>query len=307
MNTYYKKDDYMVGVCSDGTEFIFDIDAYDNIKDWNWFHHRDAIEGNRGKERLSLAKAVLGLYDRADPVIRIEKTFDYRKSNLYANNTYIDQGNYYDVVTIDGRAFMIDKDDYDKVKKFRWYLNTQNYPEAVKNGKLYRVHRYVMGLDEKFTYDRVVDHINRNTLDNRKCNLRIVSQAENVHNSAMKSNNTSGVTGAFWSPELGAWRAYRTVNGKKYKIGSYTTIDEAAVDLARFDYCMEHNIEFIPNPTHNKQPVSATGQKYIYNNNKGRGYIVNINKRQSKGYLGVYQDLDEAIRVRDDYLMTHNI
>ena len=290
----------MVGICSDGTEFIFDIEDFEKVKEWNWMHHHDAIEGNKGRLRRSLAKVVLNIEDKTLPVLRINKVFDYRRSNLYSSNTYIDKGIYYEVITIKNEIFYIDKDDYDKVRKFRWYINYQGYPEAICNKERIRLNRYLLGLDEKFTYERVVDHIDKNPLNNRKYNLRIVDQGINARNRSMMSNNTSGVTGAFWSKELKAWRTSRTICGKKYDIGIFNNLDEAKRELERFDYYMANNIEFIPCSTYKKR-ISSSGYKYVYNHNPN-GYTVVVKNNGKDCYLGLYHDLEQAIKVRDNYL-----
>jgi hypothetical protein len=78
-----------------------------------------------------------------------------------------------------------------------------------------------------------VDHRNRIRNDNRWLNLRASTRAQNTQHAAMQSNNESGVKGVYrrgkkFSSEIQA-------NGKRYRIGGFETIDDAAefVQLAR--------------------------------------------------------------------------
>lgn len=73
-----------------------------------------------------------------------------------------------------------------------------------------------------------VDHVNRDPGDNRWCNLREASQSQNVSNSGMRSDNTSGYRGVSWAKRERRWRAYGTVGGKKVGLGYYARIEDAA-------------------------------------------------------------------------------
>jgi hypothetical protein len=96
--------------------------------------------------------------------------------------------------------------------------------EARKQFKRYRLHRLIMGItDPKI----IVDHINRNPLDNRKSNLRLCTIAENSRNSGIiSSRNTSGYKGVTKSSKK--WLARIEFNGKKMYLGSFNTPQAAA-------------------------------------------------------------------------------
>lgn len=72
-----------------------------------------------------------------------------------------------------------------------------------------------------------IDHKNGDGTDNRICNLRIVTRAENGKNIKKKSNNTSGFNGVSWSREKCKWSAQITVNGKVMSLGRFKNINDA--------------------------------------------------------------------------------
>ena len=89
---------------------------------------------------------------------------------------------------------LIDIEDIPKIEQFRWHIRYDNrhpkhYIETRLKGKRIHLHRFLMGLDGKFSFDETVDHINGNSLDNRKSNLRICTQKENMQNISSSKRN----------------------------------------------------------------------------------------------------------------------
>lgn len=75
---------------------------------------------------------------------------------------------------------------------------------------------------------KVIDHINHNTLDDRKENLREVSNAINLQNrKGLTSHNTSGVTGVYWGIYANKWQVTLVVEGKKISGGNYKKFEDA--------------------------------------------------------------------------------
>lgn len=73
-----------------------------------------------------------------------------------------------------------------------------------------------------------VDHRNRNRLDNRRTNLRIVTHAQNMHNKSLYCNSTSGFRGVTWSQTRKQWRARVGVDGKRIHLGYFKHKHDAA-------------------------------------------------------------------------------
>lgn len=73
-----------------------------------------------------------------------------------------------------------------------------------------------------------IDHRNGDCTDNRKTNLRQASTAQNNHNSAVSTANTSGVKGVSWNKQNGKWVAYVKLGGVQRYLGLFTDLREAA-------------------------------------------------------------------------------
>lgn len=72
------------------------------------------------------------------------------------------------------------------------------------------------------------DHINRNCLDNRRDNLRVVSHSQNMFNRTMNYNNTSNYIGVVWFKRDKNWRALIRHAGKRLYLGTFADPIEAA-------------------------------------------------------------------------------
>lgn len=131
--------------------------------------------------------------------------------------------------TSKNEPFWFDKDDIDLVKKYSWYYNTGGYVVHRGEDEVIYLHRLVMGVtDPKIQ----VDHIRhppkpQHKIDNRKENLRLVTNQQNQMNNAPSKNNTSGKTGVSWDKSRMKWEAYIWVNRKKVHLGRFANRDEA--------------------------------------------------------------------------------
>ena len=107
------------------------------------------------------------------------------------------------------------------------YIVIGNLPS---NGKKPRpralLTRWLLNPDDNL----VVDHINHNTLDNRRENLRILTNQQNAQNrkGCNSQNKTSGLRGVIRTKN-GKWRAYLKLNWKVVHLGTFETIEEANV------------------------------------------------------------------------------
>lgn len=97
------------------------------------------------------------------------------------------------------------------------------------------MHRYILGVSKSpdKIQSNVVDHINRNKLDNRKSNLRITNNSRNQKNKSIQSNNTSGILGIrFMNTNTGSgWSA--TVSNNKKRTNKFFSSSKYGYDKAK--------------------------------------------------------------------------
>lgn len=123
-----------------------------------------------------------------------------------------------------GTEMLFDVCDLEKVSAHQWCVDALGYPCSYIDGNVVRLHRVIYPTVAK---GLVVDHINRDKLDNRRSNLRVVTQKENCHNASLRSNNKSGVAGVFFDKRAGRWRAQIYHGGKTTHVGIYDCFDDA--------------------------------------------------------------------------------
>jgi hypothetical protein len=113
-------------------------------------------------------------------------------------------------------------------------LSSVKWTAATSCGKTYAIRR--SGPQRQWMHRVVcpaptgveVDHINGDTLDNRRSNLRHATKAQQQHNSKMRSHNKSGFKGVILDHRNGHWMAKIVVAGKLKHAGSFPAIVEAA-------------------------------------------------------------------------------
>lgn len=109
-------------------------------------------------------------------------------------------------------------------------------------GKLQYAHRLAVAYMTGEMPETSIDHKNRDTKDNRYCNLRIAGYPNNGANSKRPSNNTSGFKGVYFCKYTGKYRARIYRNNRKYELGRFETAQEAA--NARADAATHLHKEF---------------------------------------------------------------
>ena len=158
-------------------------------------------------------------------ITKINNKLLIQEFKIKFNKIKNDDGNY--IYIIKNNTIIIDKETYKLMYKHTWGVY-QNY---VKTGNKL-LSRMIMNCNENDN-DLVVDHINSNTLDNRKCNLRLITQSQNTLNQSSSKNSTSKYIGVNWDKKSKKWAARIGINGESIFLGVFDREQDAA--LAR-DY-----------------------------------------------------------------------
>ena len=114
---------------------------------------------------------------------------------------------------------------------YHWRSGRCNAVSGQVGGKTTLLHRVIMGSPA----GRLVDHVNRDPLDNRRGNLRIGDNLLNAQNHGpLLATNSSGYRGVSYSKAHRRWAAYVELQGRKKHLGYYDTAEEAAQRVALF-------------------------------------------------------------------------
>lgn len=132
---------------------------------------------------------------------------------------------------------IIDTDDLERVMEFpnKWVGNlpdTKGAPPYVvgtmtidtnRLKKQFRLHRWILNPPDNLK----IDHINHDTLNNRRSNIRVCSNEENMWNRRVCAVNKYGISGIYKS--FRKWQVRLRVNGKVLYLGSFYSIEEATI------------------------------------------------------------------------------
>jgi hypothetical protein len=133
------------------------------------------------------------------------------------------------IILTRGYKTVIDASDLPAVKSHSWYADSDGNGRIVAaakiNGRKVYLHKFLL----KTSKGNVVDHFDRDSLNNRRKNLVDSTYSQNITNS-FRSDDATGMT---FNKRENKWKAYTTGGGKKKHLGTFSTEEEAqqAVDL----------------------------------------------------------------------------
>jgi len=170
-----------------------------------------------------------------------------------------------------GKVALVDDEDYEELSKMSWhawynknnnsfYTHHSVYNGSGKNPSVIRMHRHILGIKDNKVH---VDHINGNTLDNRRCNLRPVNRSQNTTNATkVRRDNKSGFRGVgeYFYTGVKKWTAKLKKDGKVIRLGYFDSPEEAARAFDKAakelygEYCGKLNFEEVhKNLEHKKE------------------------------------------------------
>ena len=218
-----KNGKYQVQITKDRIKYY--IGSYDT--------YEEAVEAQE-----SAGKELHGDFFRTSDVIVMERGPITKLTKLLTKEYMEGYGYVYKVPLTQGKYAIIDLEDFDLVSKWNWY--TSKSPNGLSfyaiakvigsNGKRVAtmLHRLLMNAGD----DDIIDHINGNPLDNRRCNLRFSTKAQNCRNAKVRVDNSSGYKGVCKHKSDGKWYAAISAGGVRTHLGSFPT-----PELAYEAYC----------------------------------------------------------------------
>jgi hypothetical protein len=135
-----------------------------------------------------------------------------------------------------GQETHVSQEDYAFLSKWKWhavdgrrgrFYAARNRRVNESGGSQICVHRLVatrMGLDTS----HCVDHIDGNSLNNTRSNLRAATKAQNGYNRGKSKNNKSGIKGISWDKSRSKWAVQIRADGTTRNLGRFDTKEDAA-------------------------------------------------------------------------------
>jgi len=125
-----------------------------------------------------------------------------------------------------GKYAVVDAADYERAAPFSWHASNsgaRTYAYSNMNGKTVSLHRFLMNAPKGL----VVDHIDHDGLNDRRSNLRVCTQRQNLYNSRPKGKS-SRFKGVCWDKARKRWVVYIRHGGRTRFVGHFTDEIEAA-------------------------------------------------------------------------------
>lgn len=127
-----------------------------------------------------------------------------------------------------GQFAIVDEADFEELSKYKWYFH---------QGRAVRKPRVVDGRKKGFVWmhreivnpgkNKVVDHINGNTLDNRRDNLRVCTRSQNQWNKTLHTKSVTGVKNIHWNKQKRRYIVRFQKYGKKIDFGQFKALPDA--------------------------------------------------------------------------------
>lgn len=216
-----------------GEEIIVDDEDFPLASQYTWHVGSTGyVKTSKKGVSLSLSKLILGKTNRSRTFYRNGNKLDCRKENL-DSGTETNRFENGDLIVIhkgESIRVMIDPEDLPAVSMHTWFITDRGYVRCKIRGKNVSLHRFVLGVTERKD-KMVVDHKDRDILNCRKSNLRLVSSTQNNFNQKVACDNTSGTKGVRITSDGRSWEAKFQYEGKFKR--AYFSIEKYGSETAR--------------------------------------------------------------------------
>lgn len=214
---------------------------------------------------------------------------------------------------------MVDDDDYEWLCAYKWFVCPGRKTlyagrnQTISRGKRITllIHRLVIGAQA----GQIVDHIDRNGLNNCKSNLRICTSSQNSANKSQRRISSSPYKGVF--PDRGAekWRASIEKDNRNFHLGMFQCAEEAArhYDIAALSLYGEYAFTNFPSSDYTQEEIQSWVPKEkrdrglpigIRQSKNGRSYVAEYTKRiagrmSKKIWVGTFATVEDALKARN--------
>lgn len=200
-----------------------------------------------------------------------------------------------------GKFALVDDEDYEWLNQWKWYYSNGYAVRGDYSGgkrKTVWMHRVI--LSDELKPGMVCDHVNRVGVDNRRGNLRVCTQAENMRNSSSREGSSSGYLGV--CAYGGKWAARIRLGSKQRHLGHYLSEEDAALAYNRA--AIKAGLKFA-----NLNPVVDDGRALspltravgksglrgaTYKANRWQGQISINGKKKHLGYFDTAEEAHQA-------------
>lgn len=181
-------------------------------------------------------------------------------SKNFVNNFYEEYNDFY-ILKVQYKNELlipvyIDKEDYERVNKIHWRASHKKNKIYIvsgqsKNNSLVYLHNFLMNYTP--IPQQEIDHLDGNSCNNRKNNLKLVSRQSNIDNTRVRIDNKIGIRGVCQNSKNKLYKCDFIFHGKRYYFKDWKTCEEAV-------YCRKIVEEIFGKEILNKNPLA---QQYI--------------------------------------------
>lgn len=134
-----------------------------------------------------------------------------------------------------GKVVKYSKEDHEKISKHNWHDKLNGYCHSKIDNHMVLMHRFILNPPK----GTIVDHINGDGYDNRRCNLRITNLQGNSENRKVKDGKLRGVR---HKPKKDCFQSYIGYKKKRIYLGSFKTAELAAEAYDLFVVNIGHSL-----------------------------------------------------------------